>query len=256
MYPQQVQQYLQTFFSETGCEILSNNMHIMTVQLTIDIDKKIMNRPFYWKYIESTDGEPNPMQLTFITDQEYVKKGIGGEIVNYGSPRLTQLFRVTKELGAFVKMFQGVKSGATLTPWLCVNYKVSYKCNLAKEMLYSLGINLMTGELEDRFHESLSTVQLTPEMPEDVFTLPYIIKPLRALERLDATIEALINSEEHNWAEDARHRLIKEMRVLDFFYEGVDVKPECYEIEKAALEERYTPRICVDIVSGGLFYLA
>ncbi|WP_332645385.1 YqhG family protein [Lysinibacillus sp. 54212] len=256
MYPQQVQQYLQAFFTETACEILANNGHSLTVQLTIDIDKRIMNRPFYWKYIESTNGEPSPMQLTFITDQQYVKRGIGGEIINYGSPRLTQLFRVTKELGAVVQMFERVEPGKTLTPWLCVNYKVSYKCDLAKETLYSLGINLMTGEMEDRFHESLHTVHLTPNMPEDAYALPYIIKPLRALERLDETVEGLINQDDHSWASAAQHRLKKELRILDYFYEGVDEKPECYEIEKAALEERYTPRICLDVVSGGLFYLS
>ncbi|MFF5995628.1 YqhG family protein [Lysinibacillus sp. KU-BSD001] len=255
MYPQQVQQYLQTFFTETGCDIVTSSPHVMTVQLTIDMDKKMMNRPFYWQYIESTNGEPNPMQVTFITDAHYMQKGLAGEIVNYGSPRLTQLFRVTKELGAFVQMFEQVERGATLTPWLCVNYKVSYKCDLAKEKLYSLGINLMTGEMEDGFHESLHTVHLTPNIPEDVYALPYIIKPLHALKRLDETIEALIHQEDHTWASDAQQRLTKELRVLDYFYEGVDNKPECYEIEKTALEERYTPRICIDIMSGGLFYL-
>lgn len=256
MYPQQVQQYLHDFFTETACAIEENNGYSLTVQLTIEIDKRIMNRPFYWKYIESTNGEPSPMRLTFITDPEYVKKGIGGEIINYGSPRLTQLFRVTKELGAFVQMYEEVGQGKTLTPWLCVNYKVSYKCDLAKETLYSLAINLMTGEMEDRFHESLHSVRLTSTQPEDTYALPYIIKPLRALERLDETVEGLISQDDHSWASAAQHRLKKELRILDYFYEGVEDKPECYEVEKAALEERYTPRICVDIVSGGLFYLA
>ena len=72
VYPQQVQQYLQTFFTETGCDIVTSSPHVMTVQLTIDMDKKMMNRPFYWQYIESTNGEPNPMQVTFITDSQYM----------------------------------------------------------------------------------------------------------------------------------------------------------------------------------------
>ena len=40
----------------------------MTVQLTIELDKELMNRPFYWHYLEKTGGVPNPMKLTFITD--------------------------------------------------------------------------------------------------------------------------------------------------------------------------------------------
>ena len=69
MYPQQVHSYLQQFFTENDCYILGESAHYMTVQLTIDMDKRIMNRPFYWQYVEATDGEPNPAQITFITDQ-------------------------------------------------------------------------------------------------------------------------------------------------------------------------------------------
>ncbi|MDI5788447.1 YqhG family protein [Bacillus licheniformis] len=34
----------------------------MTVQLTVEVDKQIMNRPFYWHWLEKTGGEPNPMK--------------------------------------------------------------------------------------------------------------------------------------------------------------------------------------------------
>ena len=30
----------------------------MTVQLTIEMDKELMNRPFYWHYLEKTGGRP------------------------------------------------------------------------------------------------------------------------------------------------------------------------------------------------------
>ena len=105
MYPQQVHDYLVKFFEENECRILNNDGHYINVQLTIDMDKKIMNRPYYWKYLESINGEPNPAQLTLITDQNNLMEGgIKGEVVHFGSPRLSQLFQTTKELGAFVQM--------------------------------------------------------------------------------------------------------------------------------------------------------
>src|SRR6185437_9529981 len=108
MYPQQIHNYLLQFFNENNCRILNDHPHYIDVQLTIEMDKKIMNRPFYWAYLESTNEEPNPAQLTFITDKNLLDETIKGEIVHFGSPRLSQLFHVTKELGSFVQMYERV----------------------------------------------------------------------------------------------------------------------------------------------------
>ncbi|MEK5070993.1 YqhG family protein [Sporosarcina sp. FSL K6-1508] len=259
MHPQQIHGYLLQFFKENECQILNDHDHYINVQLTIEMDKKIMNRPFYWKYLESTDGVPCPAQLTFITDKNKLVEDIKGEVVHIGSPRLSQLFQVTKELGSFVQMYERVvnkhESQTILTPWLGVNYKVSYYSDQTKEILYSLGINLMTGEQLNGFQESLSEVDLDRTMPENTFNLPYIIKPIRALERLDAVIENNIQQDDHTWAKEAKMRWEKDKEVLEHFYEGVENKPECYEMEKQAMEEQYETRIKIEIVNGGLFYL-
>lgn len=259
MYPQQIHGYLQKFFTENNCDIIKANNHYMTVQLTIDMDKKIMNRPFYWKYLENTDGVPNPAQLTFITDQNKLDEDIKGEVVHFGSPRLNQLFQTTKELGAYVQMYEKVldnaKTKTILTPWLGVNYKVSYYSDQTKEMFYSLGINLITGNMIDGFQEWISGVDLDSAMSDDAFKITYIIKPLRALERLDAAIENIIQKDDHTWADEAKIRWKKDREVLEYFYEGVENKPECYEMEKTAMDQQYEARIKVEIVNGGLFYL-
>ncbi|MGG0666355.1 YqhG family protein [Viridibacillus arvi] len=258
MFPQQVHSYLRDFFLENDCHIVNESDHYITVQLSIDMDKRIMNRPFYWRYLESTNGVPCPAQLTLITDQTKLDGNIKGEVVHFGSPRLNQLFRATKELGAFVQMFENVNHLETktiLTPWLAVNYKVSYYCDQTKEMLYSFGLNLMTGQLLDGFQESLSEVDLVTAMPENAFELPYIIKPIRALERLNVAIENIVQQDDHTWAEEANKRWHKAQQVLEYFYDGVEDKPESYEMEKQALEEQYDPRIKVEVINGGLFYL-
>lgn len=258
MFASQVHDYLYTFFKETNCEILEDEGHILTVQLTNDIDKKIMNRPFYWKYIEHTNSEPNPAKLTLITDRTKIENQLFGEIIHFGSARLNQIFHATKELGSFVQMYEKVSSSSnstTLRPHFCVNYKVSYYCDQTKERIYSLGIDLINGEIVDHFHESICELDLDAKKPENVFCLQNIIKPSRALERLDLMIQNIIQQDDHTWAEHAKERWEKELEVLDFFYEGEKDKPESYEIEKKALEERFNPRIKVEIINGGLFYL-
>ncbi len=259
MYPQQIHAYLHKFFQENNCPVLHENDHYLTVQLTIEMDKRIMNRPFYWKYLENTDGVPNPAQLTLITDQNNLVEEIKGEVVHFGSPRLNQLFQQTKELGAFVQMYEKVndqsQSRTMLTPWLGVNYKVTYSSDQTKEMLYSFGINLMTGHLVDNFQETVSELDLDARMSEHAFDLMTIIKPLRALERLDGRIDHIIQQDNHDWAEEAQLRWKTDRDVLEHFYEAVEHKPVSYELEKKAMEEQYQTRIHVDVVNGGLFYL-
>lgn len=259
MYATQIHDYLRTFFNETNCQIVEDEGHQLTVQLTIDMDKKIMSRPFYWQYIEATNSEPNPAQLTLITDRTKIQNQFIGEVIHFGSGRLSQIFKATKELGSFVQMYEQVeaKDGIqpTLTPYFCVNYKVSYYCDRTKEKIYSLGVNLMNGDLEDHFHESICQLKLADKKPDHAFCIPYIIKPNRALERLDLTIQNIINQDDHSWAEEANKRLEKEVEILNYFYEDNEERPESYEIEMRGLQERFNPKIKVEIINGGLFYL-
>ncbi|MFJ7733775.1 YqhG family protein [Lysinibacillus sp. NPDC097231] len=258
MYPRQVHSYLRDFFTENDCYILGEDDHYLTVQLTVEIDKKIMNRPFYWQYVEATNSEPNPAQVTFITNQTATPGNLYGEIIHFGSPRLNQLFQATRELGAYVQMFEKVDAArgqVILTPWLGVNYKISYCCDRTKEMLYSFGINLLTGIIKEDFYETLQAVELDTVPADNVFHVQFIIKPNRALQRLDAAIEAIVAQDDHSWAAEAKKRWQRDQRVLDYFYEDVDDKPECYDIEKKALEEQYDTKIKIEIINGGLFYL-
>lgn len=249
----EVHDYLRTFFIETNCEIVEESPSYLRVQLTADIDKRIMNRPFYWQYVESTKAEPNPLQVTFITDRQN-SPNTPGEWIHYGSTRLHQIFTATKDLGKFVHMYEN-SEGATLFPWLGANFKVSYHTNQTKEMLFSLGINLIHGSVKSDFQDILISLNLTSEMPHNAYCLPYIVSPMRAIERLETAIENYIANDDLTWVEEAKKRWEKEMKILDHFYEDVEEKPESYEIEKKALEERYQPRVHIEIVSGGLFYL-
>lgn len=259
MYPQEIHEYLQKFFNENNCQIVTDHDYYMTVQLTIDMDKKIMNRPFYWKYLENTNQVPSPAQITFITDQNKLEEDVKGEVVHFGSPRLIQVFQATNDLGSYAQMYEKVlkkfETKTILTPWLGVNYKVSYYSDQTKEMLFSLGLNLITGDLVDGFQEWISGVDLEPNLSDHAFSLTSIISPIRALERLDAAIERIIQNDDHSWAEEAKSRWERDRKVLEYFYEDEENKPDCYEMEKKALEEQYKARIKIEIVNGGLFYM-
>src|SRR3954464_8961723 len=122
MQQQEIHKFLERYFIANNCEITENQAGYMNVQLTIDLDKELMNRPFYWHYLEKTGGIPNPMRLTFITNQDAAPENMKGEIIHFGSPRLHQIFASTKKLASYMRLYENHRHQnrqTPLLPWLC-----------------------------------------------------------------------------------------------------------------------------------------
>ena len=259
MNQQQIHQYIHRFFKENQCEVVEGNDDQLTVKLTIGMDKRIMNRPYYWSYVESGGVEAKPAQLTFFTNPELFSSAAQGERIHFGSPRLHQLFDVTKEQGAFVQLYErpapNQTTQTTLTPWLAMNIKVTYSSDRTKESLYSLGMNLMTGAVIDGFQESMRKLDLDASMSPNTYYLPYIIHPKKGIERLESLMDRVIEQDDHAWMEEAKQRLVRDTRVLNYFYQDVDQLPESYAVEKSAIDAQYKTMIQVEVLNGGLFYL-
>ncbi len=99
------------------------------------------------------------MQVTFITDQMNVPEEVKGELIHFGSPRLRQLFESTRQLGDCIRLYEDVRAtsqhSAPLQPWLMLNTKVSFQCDRKKDVLLSLGLNLIHGQIVQNFFEQL-----------------------------------------------------------------------------------------------------
>ena len=105
-----------------------------------------------------------------------------------------------------------------MTPWLGVNYKITYSSDRTKETLYSLGINLMTGNVIDGFQESLSEIGFgCYRFRKTLITYRILSSRIRALERLDAIIENRIQQDDHTWAEEAKLRWEKDQGGIGIF---------------------------------------
>jgi hypothetical protein len=259
MQQQEIHNFLERYFLANHCEITENHPTYMTVQLTVELDKELLNRPFYWHYLEKTGGTPNPMKLTLITDPNHAPDHIKGEIIHFGAPRLHQIFQSTAKLAGYIRLFENASPPANgympLHPWLGLNVKVSYQCDLKRDRLFSLGLHLISGMIIEKFQEKLERLDLTPKIPDLCFTMSPLIKPQSGIKRLENYICQVIENDNHDWADKARERWQKDLDLLDHFYEDVEEKPECYEIEKQALEELYKPKVKINIINGGLFYL-
>jgi hypothetical protein len=258
MQQQEIHNFLLDYFQANECPILENHPGYLTVQLTIELDKELMNRPFYWHYLEKTGGIPNPMSLTFITNKEAAPEKLKGEIIHFGSPRLHQIFDSTKSLSRYIRLYENHQyhnSQTPLLPWLCMNVKISYQCDRKRDVFKSIGLQLINGQMVENFHESLEQITLTPKIPDYSFTLSPLVKPKSGMSRIENYLRAVIAGEEHSWAEEARMRWDQDLRLLDHFYEDVEEENESYATEKKALQEQYEPKINISFINGGLFYL-
>jgi hypothetical protein len=254
---QKIHNFLERYFIANQCEILENAAGYLNVQLTIELDKLLMNRPFFWHYQEKIGGNPTPLKLGLITNQS-LNDEKDGELIHFGSPRLHQIFRSTKKLAPYIRLYEDVKSNHTnipLDPWLCINTKISYQCDRKKDHFLSLGLHLISGLIKENFYEQINGLKLTPKIPDFCFTTSPLIKPSSGLKRLEGYIESWIDQDDHSWAEEAISRWKEDQVLLDHFYEDEEDMPECYQVEKDALKTLYEPKINVDIINGGLFYL-
>lgn len=259
MQQHEIHQFLEKYFIANNCEILENERGHLTVQLTIELDKELMNRPFYWHYLEKTGGEPNPMKLTFITNQKYAPENVKGEVIHFGSPRLHQIFHSTKNLAGYIRLYEqhpiSTGQNVPLRPWLGINLKISYQCDRKRDVFKSIGLQLINGHMVEDFHDKLLQLKLTPKIPDYSFTLSPLIMPKSGVSRIEYQLRNEIEQEDHSWALSARERWNKDLQLLEHFYEEAEEKTESYETEKKALQEQYEPKVKISIINGGLFYL-
>jgi hypothetical protein len=255
---QEIHKFLERYFQSNHCEIVENGPGYLTVQLTIEMDKELMNRPFYWHYLEKTGGIANPMRLTFITDSQKAPEHIKGEHIHFGSPRLHQIFESTKKLAGYIRLYENHKVNqqqVPLLPWLGLNVKISYQCDRKRDVFQSIGLQLINGQMVAGFHERLLNMQLTPKIPDYSFTLSPLVKPKSGITRIENYLTQQLDKEDHTWAIEAIERWNKDLNLLNHFYEEEEEKSESFETEKQALKEQYEPKISISIINGGLFYL-
>ena len=251
--------YLLNFFIATGCEIIDDHPAYLTIQLNEEMDKALMNRPFYWHYLKQTGGIPNPAVLKVITDPAAAPKDLKGDIIHFGSPRLHQIFRVTKEMAGYIRLYENRRPDGerniALQPWLAANIKVSFVSDRKKDLLFSLGLHLLSGTIVEEFHGRMLDLQLTPKIPDFSFTLSPLIMPKSGITRLDRYVRTHLAEEDHEWAENAITKWENDLALLEHFYEG-DEENDHFLIEKEALKQQYEPNINISIINGGMFYLS
>lgn len=246
--------FLKRYFSANQCDIKQEQQAVLQVQLTKEMDLALMNRPFYWQYVEATGNTGQPMELSFILDESYSEQT--GEFIHFGSPRLEKIFQNLRDTTKFVRLYETlqVDINTMLHPWLVTNVVIKYSGKQQKEELLSIGLNLINGNIHLNMMEQLKTLALEPMISNNCFTVSPIIKLKSGFTRIENLLYEHIQKMNHEWAVESISLLKDEIEMIKHFYVTED--KAVMEAEIMTISNRLQPTICFEILNGGLFYLS
>lgn len=249
-----VKDFIESFFSAYQCKIKEKEAGVLEVELTEELDKALMNRPFYWHYVKSLGEEGVPMNLTFITAPE--KRNLQGEWIDIGTPRFQQMVQHITQQEKYVLLFQEVHTNQNtpLYPWLLANIKISYRGKQKREELISLGIQLISGKVVVNMMDELDKLSLKQQISNLCYTLSPLITLNSGYKRLEKIILEYIEREPKDWAVEAMETLNKEIALLKEFYRD-DLENDLFKKEVEELNKRYSPEIKIEVSNGGFLYL-
>jgi len=279
-----VRNYIEEYLTIHQCDFIEKAPSHFQVKLSIDVDKDLTNRPYYWTFIDRTGTEPETLTMNFIFDPDHAPD-IRGEVVKFGSRRLQQIFQSAKQRGKIVRLYQQTQNLpnarfrnhqkdkiSNLNPWLGVNYKIEFISDKKKDLFLSLGINLGNGKMKNNFLNLIKNTHLTPVLPSNVSTIPPFLTFREAKLQLEEWILGEIDKEDFTWAVQAKQRLEQELEQIEKFYQSYASEFEDYknEEEKNEIQKnrtldkdkrineikwQYSPKINVQPINYGIFYL-
>lgn len=249
---------MRRFFLTNKCKILEEDENFLHIQLTIEMDKALMNRPFYWLYLEKMGEQGKPQTLTLYFNPKTPQKH-KGELIHFGSPRVHQIFQYAKQNGAWIRLYEEPSTHnqqVSLYPWLHVNGKILFQCDVGWESFFSIGLNLIHGQMKSHFYEEITNKNMTKKIPDYSFTLSPLITPKSGLNRIKKQLEIMALQEDLTLFQKAKERWEEDLHLLQQFYTEEEQKESpIYQKEINDIQSLYAPQIQIQFSHGGIFYL-
>lgn len=247
-----VTDFTKCYFKAHHCRVTERKNNLLEITLTEEMDKKIMNRPFYWHYVHATNTKGVPKTLFLQSNASNEDPQI--ESIHFGSTRFQQIMDdITKE-PHFIQTFEQVKTSTNkaLYPWLFVNIKISYHGMQTKDEIFSLGLDLITGKMIVNMMEHLQQIKLNPVISSLCYSLTPVITYESGLKRIEHVLDIYLEEQQHTWAIDSMHALEEEVQLINLFYEE-DTEEKRKELK--TVKDRYQPQITFHVLSGGIVHV-
>ncbi|KAB8128451.1 hypothetical protein F9U64_16090 [Gracilibacillus oryzae] len=248
--------FLDQFFTDNGCHVTKPEENELVVQLTRELDIALMNRPFYWHYMDKIGQQGMPMSLHLHTGESHndPKK----EWIHYGSPRLQQIFHYIQTHAKTTVLYEEIQTEqkTALYPWLIVNLKIDYIGKQKKEEVNSLGLHLINGTILNQMMEILQKIDFKEKVSDYSYTITPIITPSSGFHRIFRYSEQELLKKDHTWAIQSKEALEEELNLLRHFFQDQDADEDLFHNEAVRLKERFEPRININIINAGIFYIS
>jgi len=248
--------FLIDYFEANQCEVQASP-DLLDIKLTEEMDEQLMNRPFYWHYVRKLNQKGQPMELKLTTD--YFQATKERNYIYFSTDRFKKIAQDTLTKGRFVKLFEKIepKKKTPVYPWLIINLKRSYLGKSQHQEIKSYGIQLINGTIIDQAFEWLDQKKWDVNIPNLCYPMTPIIKPENGFKRIDQYVLNELQNNEHKWAQESFQALNEEIQLLNYFKDNSpNMDREHYETELANIKSIYHPKIKVEVINGGLFYIS
>lgn len=248
-----VQPLFTTFFKSNHCSVKEDRA-LLHVKLTKEMDKALMNRPFYWHYVEATNQIGVPQTISFSFDRQIKDNNI--PFVHFGCPWFQKIKRYLHDNCTMIYAYEAInrETKTMLQPWLLTNMLITYSGKNQKEELHSFGLNLINGMMHLNMMEKLKRSSLTTTIPDFCYTISPVITLQSGFKRIEQFTYKILTEKEHRWAIEANETLHEEIAMLQHFYREEEDDAQLKK-EIDAAKKRLLPTITMTVVSGGLLYL-
>jgi len=248
-----VQPFFTTFFKENHCSVKEDHA-LLHVKLSKEMDKALMNRPFYWHYVEATNQIGVPQTVSFSFDGQIKDDKIIS--VHFGCPWFQKVKRYLHDNCTMIYAYEAInrETKTMLQPWLLTNMLITYSGKNQKEELHSFGLNLINGTMHLNMMEKLNERSITTTIPDFCYTISPVITLQSGFKRIEQFVYKILTEKEHRWAIEANEALHEEIEMLQHFYR-TDENDAQFQKEINAAKKRLLPTITMTVLSGGLLYL-
>jgi hypothetical protein len=149
----------------------------------------------------------------------------------------------------------------TYHPELLVNFRVGFETDEKIEELYSLGIDLVSGEISSNLLAELHGKKITPTPPKKHLQkrkIPY----REGFNSLVNHLKWQLQNRDSSWVHSAQLRWEEEVNYLESFYRGNSTEDEAEKEDEASFYRRlaegyrkFQPVIKIHTINVGLLYL-
>lgn len=232
--------WLQVYLQAHGCHLTKQD-DLYAAKLTRTLDEQLMNRPFYWKYMDTigNQGEPNTIYFhrnKTVNDDKYI---------HTDHQLLVRIFHELKQSQQFIVGYEQIKTTTqqVLHPYFFINTIIRYEGKHVKEEIHSVGINLINGRIVRQMMDQLNELSIS----EMITPLCYIVTPIISLQRayhlIDDAFDEYIQQISHQWAIDT---FDEQMKYKQLFSDNT--LPSYFK-------QIFQPKITFKTISSGILYL-